>query len=87
MRTCFSVHERQEILLGAASRIILGRGGAPGEELDGGIGFDALLLSGSLCIFGFGVNLGDEDFGLGDVVLGYRLPNWSQALAVYSKSC
>lgn len=50
-----------EGVLGATPFIGDGLLGALGEELDGGVASDALLLSSGLCVFGFGIYFGDED--------------------------
>lgn len=53
-----------------------------GEELDGRVTLDALLLGSSLCVFSFSVNLGDEDCRFVGVVVGELFPDGSKGLAV-----
>lgn len=69
-------------LLGAATLVRNSFGGTLGEELDGGVGLDALVLCRGLCVWCFGVNLGDQDSGLGLEVVGELLPDRSQRFAV-----
>jgi hypothetical protein len=76
------VEKLDECLLGAATLV---RGGLEGtllEVLDGGVRGDALLLGESLCVLGFGVDLGDQDVGLVDEVVGESLPDGGKGLAV-----
>lgn len=70
-------------LLGAAALISDGFGRSLGEELDGGVGLDSLVLSSGLCVWCFGVNFGDQDGGLGFEVVSELLPDWGKRLAVY----
>jgi hypothetical protein len=56
--------------------------GSLGEELDGRVTLDALVLSSGLCVLGFGINLGDEDIGFVGVGVGELLPDGSKSLAV-----
>ncbi|THW90286.1 tRNA pseudouridine synthase B [Aureobasidium pullulans] len=56
--------------------------GTLGEELDGRVALDALVLSSGLCVLGFGVNLGDEDVGFVGEGVGELLPDRSKSLAV-----
>jgi hypothetical protein len=77
------VEKLDECLLGAATLV---RGGLEGtllEVLDGGVRGDALLLGESLCVLGFGVDLGDQDVGLVDEVVGESLPDGGESLTVY----
>lgn len=76
------VEEVDEVLLGAGASVWEGLGGTLGEVLDGGVGRDALLLSESLGVFSFSVNLGDQDAGLRDKVVGEGFPDGGEGLAV-----
>lgn len=77
------VEECDECLLGAATLVGGGLKGTLLEVLDGRVRGDALLLSESLCVLGFGVDLGDQDVGLVDEVVGESLPDGGESLTVY----
>lgn len=76
------VEERNESRLGAAAIVVDRLGAALGEELDGRVRLDALVLRGSLGVGGFGVDLADDDVGLELEVLGEGFPDGGEALAV-----
>ena len=76
------VDELDEGLLGASAGVVLGLGGALGEELDGRVSGDALFLGQGTGVLGFGIDLGDNDVGLAGVVIGEGLPGGGEALAV-----
>lgn len=82
VRARLLVKEGNKRRLGAATLVVDGLGAALGEELDGRVRFDALVLGGSLGVGGFGIDLCDEDGGLELIILGERLPDGSEALAV-----
>lgn len=76
------VDELDEILLGAAARVLLALLVASTEPLDGWVGRNALLLGDGLAVRSFGVNLGNDNLGLVGKVSSERLPRRSQILAV-----
>lgn len=76
------VEELDECLFATGSLVRDGLLGTLGEVLDGGVRLDALVLSRSLGVGGFGVDLGDEDGGLGGEVVSKSLPDRGKALAV-----
>lgn len=76
------VQEVNEGLLGASTLVRLGLLGALGEELDGGVAGDALFSGKGLGVLGFGVDLGNDDVGLEDEVVGEGFPGRGKALAV-----
>lgn len=76
------VNELDKGIFGASTGVVLGLGGALGEELDGRVSGDALLLGQGTGILGFGIDLGDNDVGFADVVIGEGFPSRSEALAV-----
>jgi hypothetical protein len=57
--TSLLVDVGNEVLLATASLIWNSLGGALGEELDGGVGGDALLFRSLLRVRSFGVDFGD----------------------------
>lgn len=71
-----------EVLLVAASLVCNGLGGAFGEELDCGVGGNALLLGSTFCVWSFGVNFGDQDSRFGDEICGEGFPGRSKRLAI-----
>jgi hypothetical protein len=77
------VEELDESLFGATALVRGGLGGTLLEELDGRVRGDALLLSESLCVLSFGIDLGDQDVGLVDKGVGEGLPDGSEGLAVW----
>lgn len=83
MRPSLLVDELDEVDLSAPTSVGLGFFGALGEELDGWVAGDALLLGRSLGVLSFGINLGNEDAGLVTEVVGDLLPDWCEALAIY----
>ena len=83
MGASVGVEEVDEVLLGAGASVWEGLSGSLGEVLDGGVGRDALLLSEGLGVLGFRVNLGDQNAGLGDEVVGEGFPDGSESLAVW----
>jgi hypothetical protein len=71
-----------ERVLGTSALVRSGLKGTLLEELDGRVRGDALLLCESLCVLGFGVNLGDKDVGLVNESVGESLPDGGEGLAV-----
>ena len=71
-----------ESLLGAGTLVSNSLLGALGEELDGWVRLDSLILSSGLCVGCLGVNLGDENIWFGGKIVGERLPDGSERLAV-----
>lgn len=80
------VEEVNEVLLGAAALVWESLGAALLEVLDGGVGLNALLGCESLGVLGFGVDLGDQNAGLIDEVVGEGLPDGCESLAVCNLS-
>ena len=76
MRPSLLVDELDEVDLSAPTSVGLGFFGALGEELDGWVGGNALVLGCGLCVLRFGVNLCDDDIRLVDKVESNLLPNW-----------
>lgn len=79
------VQEVKEGLLRAGALVGFGFLGALGEELDSGVSGDALFSGEGLRVFGFSVDLGDDDVGLGGEVVSEGFPGRSEALAVCGK--
>ena len=82
MRARLLVNKLNEVGLSTSARVGLGLPAALGEEFDGGVASDALVLGRSLRIFTFGVDLGDEYPWFVGKVLGYLLPYRGETLAV-----
>jgi len=80
------VEEVDEVLLGAATLVWESLGTALLEVLDGGVGLDALLGCEGLGVLGFGVDLGNQNAGLVDEVVGEGLPDGCESLAVCNLS-
>lgn len=76
------VDELDKGLLRASTGVGLGLGGALGEEFDGGVTGDTLLLGQGAGVFRFSIDLGDNDVGFECVVIGEGFPNGSEGLAV-----
>jgi hypothetical protein len=76
------VQEVDEVLLGAGAFVRVGLDAALLEVLDGGVGLDALFLCERFGVLGFGVDLCDQDVGLGSEVVGKSLPDGRERLAV-----
>jgi hypothetical protein len=76
------VQEVDEVLLGAGAFVWVGLDAALLEVLDGGVGLDALFLCERFGVLGFGVDLCDQDVGLGSEVVGKSLPDGRERLAV-----
>lgn len=76
------VDELDKGLLRASTGVGLGLGGALGEELDGGVSGDTLLLGQGTGVFRFSIDLGDNDVGFEGVVIGEGFPGGNEALAV-----
>jgi hypothetical protein len=83
VRAGVGVEEVDKVLLCAAAVVGERFGAALGEVLDCGVRGDALGCGEGLCIFGFGVDFGDEDGGLGGEVVGEGLPDGGEGLAVW----
>lgn len=79
------VDEGNQVLLRSATIVELALGRAGGEELDGRVTGDTLVLCNGLAVVGFSVNLANNDVGLEQKVLSQLLPGRSQVLAVYFK--
>jgi hypothetical protein len=71
-----------EGVLRAATLVQDRLGGALLEELDGRVRGNALLGGKGLCVLSLGINLGDQDVGLVDEVVGEGLPDGGEGLAV-----
>lgn len=83
MQACLLVDEVDKVVLGAAALVVFRGGAALGEELDGRVGLDALVLGCLLCVGGFGVDFGDDDGGfLGGEGRGEGFPGWGEGFAV-----
>lgn len=76
------VDELDKGLPRASTGVGFGLGGALGEELDGGVSGDTLLLGQGTGVFRFSIDLGDNDVGFEGVVIGEGFPGGSEALAV-----
>jgi len=87
VRASLLIYISDEILLVAASLICNGLGGALREELDCGVGRDALLFGGGLRVGGFGINLGNQYSRLSDEVCGKSFPSWSKRLSMSTPWC
>jgi hypothetical protein len=79
-----SVDELDKVVLGAGALVREWLRGALLEVFDGGVGLDALGFGGGLGVVSLGIDLGDQDAGLGGVVVGEGFPSGSEALAVCS---
>lgn len=75
-----------EGLLAAAAIVVDGLLAASGEELDGGVGLDAVLRGDGLAVGSLGIDLGNDDILLVDKVGGDRVPDGGELLAVCSWS-
>ena len=73
----FLVHESQQILLRATAFVSFGGSRALGKIFDCRVGTNALFFSSGFGILGFGIDFGDQNVGLGSVVLCDGLPDRS----------
>jgi hypothetical protein len=80
------VEELDEVLLRAAALVWESLGATLLEVLDSGVRLNALLGCEGLGVLGFGVDLGDQDAGLVDEVVGEGLPDGCESLAVCNLS-
>jgi hypothetical protein len=83
VRTGFLVEEFDEVSLGAAAFVQDSGLGARGEELDGWVGGDTMVLGCGFGVVGFGVDFGDKDRGFGGEGCGEGFPGWGKGFAVY----
>lgn len=72
------------MIFAAAAVVWLRFLGTLGEELDGGIARDALILSSSLSVFGLSIDFGNQNGWLCSKVGGQFLPSRSEGFAVFS---
>lgn len=78
----FDVEELDKIGLATGTIVELGLGLARGEELDGGVRLDALLLRDALAVLSLNIDLGDNNMGLVGKGEGEVLPDRGEVLAV-----
>jgi hypothetical protein len=76
------VDEVYKGFLASSAVVCLGFRRSLGEEFNSRVACDALILSRSLCILCFGINLGDQDSGFVGEVSRNLLPCWSKRFAI-----